>query len=111
MITHVPSSDQHESCLLHLSYQLVDSGRFVETKNKHQAPGSSVAKQPRNLDAKMYPFERAREYTRALNATKMERMFAAPFIAQLGNGHVDGVYARPRTQSPSSILPVVAATD
>lgn len=40
----------------------------------------------------MHPFERAREYTRALNATKLERMFAAPFIAQLGNGHVDGVY-------------------
>ena len=33
-----------------------------------------------------------REYTRALNATKLERMFAAPFVAQLGRGHVDGVY-------------------
>lgn len=59
----------------------------------HQAPGSSIAKQPRNLDPAMHPFERAREYTRALNATKMERMFAAPFISQLGKGHVDGVYA------------------
>lgn len=29
---------------------------------------------------------------RALNAVKLERMFAAPFIAQLGNGHSDGVY-------------------
>ncbi|KAA8575726.1 hypothetical protein EYC84_004836 [Monilinia fructicola] len=56
-----------------------------------QAPGSE-AKQPRNLDPALHPFERAREYTRALNATKMERMFAAPFIAQLGKGHVDGVY-------------------
>jgi len=27
-----------------------------------------------------------------LNATKLERIFAQPFIAQLGNGHVDGVY-------------------
>jgi len=59
----------------------------------HQAPGSSVARQPRNLDPALHPFERAREYTRALNATKLERMFAAPFIAQLGKGHVDGVYA------------------
>ncbi|MCJ1246696.1 rRNA-processing protein sof1 [Trapelia coarctata] len=58
----------------------------------HQAPGSTVARQPRNLDPALHPFERAREYTRALNATKLERMFAAPFIAQLGNGHVDGVY-------------------
>ncbi|KAI4137924.1 MAG: hypothetical protein L6R39_007044, partial [Caloplaca ligustica] len=58
----------------------------------HQAPGSSVTRQPRNLDPALHPFERAREYTRALNATKLERMFAAPFIAQLGKGHVDGVY-------------------
>ncbi|KAL8799549.1 MAG: hypothetical protein Q9200_007516, partial [Gallowayella weberi] len=59
----------------------------------HQTPGSNVSRQPRNLDPALHPFERAREYTRALNATKLERMFAAPFIAQLGKGHVDGVYA------------------
>ncbi|KAH8695401.1 putative small nucleolar ribonucleoprotein complex subunit [Talaromyces proteolyticus] len=57
-----------------------------------QAPGSSVARMQRNLDPSQHPFERAREYTRALNAVKMERMFAAPFIGQLGNGHIDGVY-------------------
>lgn len=55
--------------------------------------GSKATKQPRNLDPALHPFERAREYTRALNATKMERMFAQPFIAQLGEGHVDGVYS------------------
>ncbi|KAI0147787.1 WD40 repeat-like protein [Xylariaceae sp. FL1272] len=58
----------------------------------YQTPGSSAPKAPRNLDPSMHQFERAREYTRALNAVKLERMFAAPFIAQLGNGHVDGVY-------------------
>ncbi|RMZ75143.1 hypothetical protein DV738_g5642, partial [Chaetothyriales sp. CBS 135597] len=57
------------------------------------APGQAALKQPRNLDPSHHPFERAREYTRALNAVKMERMFAAPFIAQLGAGHVDGVYS------------------
>lgn len=59
-----------------------------------QTPGASdgSARQPRNLDPALHPFERAREYTRALNATKIERMFAAPFVAQLGRGHVDGVY-------------------
>jgi DDB1- and CUL4-associated factor 13 len=57
-----------------------------------QAPGSSVSRQPRNLDPALHPFERAREYTRALNAVKLQRMFAAPFIAQLGRGHVEGVY-------------------
>ncbi|KKY17742.1 putative small nucleolar ribonucleoprotein complex subunit [Phaeomoniella chlamydospora] len=57
-----------------------------------QTPGSNVVKQSRNLDPAQHPFERAREYTRAVNAVKMERMFAAPFVAQLGEGHVDGVY-------------------
>ena len=56
-------------------------------------PGSDVIRQPRNLDPSQHPFERAREYTRALNAVKLERMFAAPFVAQLGKGHVDGVYS------------------
>ncbi|KAI9714945.1 MAG: hypothetical protein M1812_006258 [Candelaria pacifica] len=60
--------------------------------SSHQAPGSNVTRQPRNLDPALHPFERAREYTRALNATKMERMFAAPFLCQMGKGHVDGVY-------------------
>ena len=59
----------------------------------YQAPGSSVTRQPRNLDPALHPFERAREYTRALNATKLDRMFASPFIAQMGKGHVDGVYS------------------
>ncbi|KAL1623248.1 Protein sof1 [Neofusicoccum ribis] len=59
----------------------------------YQAPGTNVARTPRNLDPALHPFERAREYTRALNATKMERMFAQPFLAQLGKGHIDGVYS------------------
>ncbi|KAH8422834.1 rRNA-processing protein SOF1 [Aspergillus melleus] len=61
--------------------------------SSQQAPGSSVVRQPRNLDPAQHPFERAREYTRALNATKLERLFAAPFLGQMGDGHVDGVYS------------------
>jgi WD repeat and SOF domain-containing protein 1 len=38
----------------------------------------------------MHPFAKARERTRALNAAKIERMFAKPFLASL-EGHVDGV--------------------
>ncbi|KAK9424608.1 putative Sof1-like protein domain-containing protein [Seiridium unicorne] len=59
----------------------------------YAAPGSSTTKSPRNLDTALHPFERAREYTRALQATKLERVFAAPFIGQLGLGHTDGVYS------------------
>lgn len=72
--------------------------RSIET---YAPAGSSVPKQPRNLDPALHPFERAREYTRALTATKMERMFAQPFIAQLGEGHVDGVYSM--AKDPNSL--------
>eukprot|EP00128_Syssomonas_multiformis_P011557 Colp12_sorted_trinity150504_noHs@6414 len=46
----------------------------------------------RNPDPVLHPFERAREYTRALNATKLERVFAKPFVGAL-SGHSDGVYS------------------
>ncbi|KAI9902167.1 hypothetical protein N3K66_003984 [Trichothecium roseum] len=67
----------------------------------HQPPGSDAAKVPRNLDSALHPFERAREYQRALNAVKLERMHAAPFLAQLGRGHVDGVYSM--AKDPNSL--------
>ena len=44
----------------------------------------------RNYDPSLHPFEVAREYTRAMNAVKMERMFARPFICSL-DGHRDSV--------------------
>lgn len=45
---------------------------------------------PRNYDPALHPFELPREYTRALNATKLDRIFAKPFVASL-DGHRDGV--------------------
>lgn len=45
---------------------------------------------PRNLDPDLHPFEAAREYTQAVNAAKLERVFAKPFIASL-DGHTDGI--------------------
>ncbi|KAI1317814.1 rRNA-processing protein sof1 [Mortierella claussenii] len=53
---------------------------------------NDIHKIQRNLDPTLHPFEKAREYTRALNAVKVERMFAKPFVGALP-GHVDGVYA------------------
>ncbi|PPQ99321.1 hypothetical protein CVT24_009189 [Panaeolus cyanescens] len=52
-------------------------------------PGDPTPVQ-RNLNPLMHPFSRARERTRALNAAKMDRMFAKPFIDSL-EGHVDAV--------------------
>lgn len=54
---------------------------------------------PRNYDPSLHPFEGAREYIRALNATKLEKVFAKPFIGDL-DGHKDGIscFAKHPTQ-------------
>lgn len=39
----------------------------------------------------IHPLSQAREYTRAIMASKMDRLFAKPFVGAL-SGHVDGVY-------------------
>jgi WD repeat and SOF domain-containing protein 1 len=41
----------------------------------------------------IHPFERAREYKRALNAVKLERLQSKPFLGSFEPGHGDGVYA------------------
>lgn len=46
----------------------------------------------RNLDPALHPFDKPREYTRAVNAAKLERMHARPFVGAL-EGHSDGVYS------------------
>ena len=50
-----------------------------------------ITKVHRNRDPALHPFERAREYTKALVATKLDKMFAKPVVASL-DGHTDGVY-------------------
>eukprot|EP00038_Savillea_parva_P030636 m.79188 g.79188 ORF g.79188 m.79188 type:complete len:449 (-) comp9270_c0_seq3:366-1712(-) len=44
-----------------------------------------------NVDPKLHAFEAPREYQRALNAVKLERAFAKPFVGSL-DGHRDGVF-------------------
>ncbi|RPD61737.1 WD40 repeat-like protein [Lentinus tigrinus ALCF2SS1-7] len=70
---------------------------MVKISVLQHAPSAHLPQRPgdptptsRNLDPLMHPFARARERTRALNAAKMERMFAKPFVAAL-EGHVDAV--------------------
>ena len=57
----------------------------------------------RNLDPVLHPFEKAREYVRALNATKLERVFAKPYVASL-SGHRDGVYCMAKHLKNLSLL-------
>ncbi|TQN74295.1 Protein sof1 [Colletotrichum shisoi] len=75
---------------------------------EYKAPGSNAQKLPRNLDPAQHPMERAREYTKALNAVKLERMHAAPFVGQMGSGHVDGVYSM--AKDPNSLKHMASAS-
>lgn len=61
----------------------------------------------RNLDPLLHPFARARERTRALNAAKIERIFAKPFVASL-EGHSDAVEVLVR--KPKSLTTVASAS-
>nr|CAH7748661.1 unnamed protein product [Callosobruchus chinensis] len=62
-----------------------------------------IHKVQRNFDPALHPFEAAREYTRALNAVKLEKVFAKPFIGSL-DGHRDGVSCITKHPKKLSIL-------
>ena len=64
---------------------------------------SDIHKVPRNLDPALHPLEGPREYVRALNATKLDRVFAKPFISSL-SGHTDGVYCMAKHPTQLSTL-------
>ncbi|TFK52971.1 WD40 repeat-like protein [Heliocybe sulcata] len=61
----------------------------------------------RNLDPSMHPFAKARERKRALNAAKMERMFAQPFVAAF-EGHTDAVEVL--AKQPESLTTIASAS-
>merc|ERR1719421_2350381 len=71
----------------------------------YQKPGvrGDVERLSRNPDPMLHPFERAREYTRAVNAVKIERMFAKPFVKAL-DGHVDSVRCLSRAHKKPTVL-------
>ncbi|EJD51858.1 WD40 repeat-like protein [Auricularia subglabra TFB-10046 SS5] len=62
----------------------------------------------RNLNPLMHPFSRARERTRALNAAKLEKMLARPFVASL-EGHADQVESLARKPNSLNVFASAAA--
>lgn len=60
---------------------------------------------PRNYDPKLHPFEVPREYQRALNAVKLDKVFAKPFLGAL-DGHSDVVQCM--IKHPTSLSTVVS---
>jgi DDB1- and CUL4-associated factor 13 len=65
-----------------------------------------LRRQARNLDPAYHPMQRPREYARAVQAAKLDRMFAKPLIGNLGNGHQDAVYHV--KVSRNSLLPLLS---
>ena len=61
----------------------------------------------RNYNPTMHPFQLQREYSRALNATKLERVFAKPFLSAL-SGHTDGVYKM--CKHPTSLTTLISGS-
>jgi WD repeat and SOF domain-containing protein 1 len=57
----------------------------------------------RNPDPALHKFERAREYTRALNAVKVDRMFAKPFLHAMDD-HKDGVFCMAKNQKKLNVI-------
>jgi len=59
----------------------------------------------RSANPELHPFERAREYARALNAVKLDKHFSKPFAGAL-SGHMDGVHCL--AKSPASLTTLVS---
>lgn len=78
----------------------------VINRNEEQCTkqrNGDIVKMHRNLDPALHPFDKATEYTRALNAAKLGRVFAKPFLAAFT--HDDAVTCLARnTQRLNSIL-------
>jgi len=50
----------------------------------------------KNTNSQLHPLQKAREYKRALNAAKMEKIFAKPFIKALDR-HTDSIQCMARS--------------
>jgi WD repeat and SOF domain-containing protein 1 len=68
-----------------MKVKLINRNEEEYTRERTQ----DLKKVHRNYDPTLHQFQKAHEYGRALNAAKLERVFAKPFIAALA--HSDGV--------------------
>ena len=98
-VTHRTTKNHSKWCMQHLSRDITFNACSQPQKISllthdpaSHLPSSSgaPAQTSRNLDPLQHPHARARERKRALNATKLERMFAQPFVAAF-EGHADSV--------------------
>lgn len=105
LVPHVSSvaSQRDLLVIIMVKVKVIDrpTGQFVrETKN-------DLHRIHRNYDPSLHPFEAAREYQRALNTVKLDRMFAKPFLGAL-TGHHDIVTCM--TRHPTSLSYLLSAS-
>ena len=76
--------------------------KAISRDRRDFAPSTSseLAKVQRSQQPELHPFERGREYVRALNAVKLDKHFAKPFVGAL-SGHMDGVHCL--AKSPATL--------
>ena len=81
--------------------------KLLSRSEEAHARGSALEqhRQRKNADPSLHPFERAREYTRAVRAVKLERMFAKPFLGAMDD-HSDTVTCC--STSPASLSAFVS---
>ena len=68
---------------------------------------SGVEKLQRNRDPRLHPFEQAREYTRAVRAVKLDKMFAKPLVGAMDD-HSDAVWCT--AASPTRVTQFVTGS-
>ena len=68
-------------------------------------PATELARVYRSAQPELHPFERGREYVRAVNAVKLDKHFSKPFVGAL-NGHMDGVNCL--AKSPVALSTIVS---
>jgi len=83
--------------------------KVISRDKRDFAPGakapSELARVFRSAQPELHPFERGREYVRALNAVKLDKHFSKPFVGALG-GHMDGVNCL--AKSPVALATIVS---
>ena len=71
-------------------------------KTKHD-----ITKVHRNRDPALHPFEKEREYTRALSAVKLDKIFAKPFVGAL-DGHNDSICSMSTVRN--KVVPLISGS-
>lgn len=75
--------------------------RVPEVMTRESTP--DIYKVHRNPDSTLHPLQQAREYKRALNAAKLEKIFSKPFVSALSD-HTDSVFCLSRSDKDLSLL-------